>query len=90
MDIETFKEQLKAGGYTEVLEKSYAPNTFIDTHSHPFFARAILTDGEMEIACGEEKRRYAVGDIFELDAGRVHTEKYGPNGAKYLVGRRTP
>jgi hypothetical protein len=29
-----------------------------------------------------------VGDTFKLDAGREHSENYGPEGATYLVGRR--
>jgi quercetin dioxygenase-like cupin family protein len=88
MDLETFKAQLQDAGYDEVLEKSYSPNTFIDTHSHPFSARALVTAGQMVISCDTEARSYAAGEIFELEAGRVHTERYGPEGASYLVGRK--
>jgi quercetin dioxygenase-like cupin family protein len=88
MDLEVFKAQLKEAGYDEVLEKTYAPNAFIDTHSHPFFARALVTAGQMVITCGEEARSYKAGEIFELEAHRMHTEHYGPVGATYLVGRK--
>jgi quercetin dioxygenase-like cupin family protein len=88
MDLETFKTQLQQAGYSEVVEKSYAPDTSIDVHTHPFAARALITSGEMSITCGDEARTYRVGEIFELDANRPHAEHYGPAGASYLVGRR--
>jgi len=88
MDLEQFKSELKQAGYDEVLEKTYAPNTFIDTHSHPFSARALIISGQMEISCGAEAHEYRVGDIFELEAHRIHTERYGPAGASYVVGRK--
>jgi hypothetical protein len=28
------------------------------------------------------------GDVFTLEAHRPHTERYGPQGASYLVGRK--
>ena len=63
MDLETFKTQLQQAGYSEVVEKSYAPDTFIDVHTHPFAARALITSGEMSITCGDEARTYRVGDL---------------------------
>lgn len=88
MDLETFKSGLQEGGYDEVLVKTYAPDTFVDTHSHPFSARALVTAGEMVITCEDVPQTFRAGDIFELPAGRLHTERYGPNGASYLVGRK--
>ncbi|MEM5458266.1 hypothetical protein VSR69_25950 [Paraburkholderia phytofirmans] len=62
MDIESFKADLTNTGYQEVLEKTYAPNQFIETHKHPFRARAVITAGEMTISWGGfariPRRRY--------------------------------
>jgi quercetin dioxygenase-like cupin family protein len=91
MDIESFKAELTSTGYQEVLEKTYAPNQFMEKHKHPFRARAVVTAGEMTISWGDTvSREYRVGDIFEIEAGDEHSEQYGPAGATYLVGRRFP
>lgn len=91
MDIEAFKRQLIADGYLEIVEKTLEPNFFIDTHSHPYDVRALVLAGTATITCsGEAPRVYRTGDILELEAGREHVERYGPEGYTFLVGRRHP
>jgi redox-sensitive bicupin YhaK (pirin superfamily) len=34
-------------------------------------------------------RTYRAGDVFEMTAGCVHSEQYGPEGSESLVGRRS-
>jgi quercetin dioxygenase-like cupin family protein len=91
MDIETFKQQLIADGYLEIVDKTLEPGTIIDTHTHPFDVRALVLEGEATITChGEAPRTFRPGDILELEANRPHSEHYGPNGYRFLVGRRYP
>jgi quercetin dioxygenase-like cupin family protein len=89
MDIEAFKRELIADGYLEIVEKTIEPNHMIDLHSHPYDVRALVLAGSATIACnGEAPRVYRAGDILEVEAGREHTERYGPDGYTFLVGRR--
>ena len=60
----------------------------VEEHAHPFEAKALVVEGEIRIRAGGEERRYGVGDVFHLRANERHTERYGPDGVQYLVGRR--
>lgn len=91
MDIEAFKRQLIADGYLEIVEKTIEPNLVIEAHSHPYDVRALVLAGTASIACGgEAAREFRAGDVLEVEAGREHTERYGPDGYTFLVGRRQP
>jgi hypothetical protein len=37
---------------------------------------------------GDDERTYRAGDTFEMSAGCRHAERCGPEGARYLAGRR--
>jgi hypothetical protein len=88
MRLEDFRTELRSSGFDEALQKDYAPNELIETHTHPFAARGLVTAGEMAITCDGHTRSYLIGDIFELEPGQVHSERYGPHGATYYVGRK--
>ena len=50
--FEAFQAHWLAQGFDEVLERDWAPNTVLETHSHPFAARAVVTRGEMWLSVG--------------------------------------
>lgn len=84
-----FKEQALADGYQEVVERVWAPNTVAETHTHPFTARGLLTQGEMWLNCAGQTQHLMPGDIFNLEAHTPHEEMYGPEGATYWAARRS-
>ena len=88
MDTEIFKRELDELGFTEVLTRSWPANQFIDTHMHSFEVRALVLEGELVLGCDGQNKALRAGDIFTLEANRLHTEQYGPQGATYLVGRK--
>ena len=57
-------------------------------HAHEFDARLLVLEGEITIACEDEERTYRTGDTFAMAAGRRHAEHSGPEGVRYLAGRR--
>jgi quercetin dioxygenase-like cupin family protein len=61
---------------------------FKPEHAHEFDASLLILEGEMTIVCGCEERTYRSGDRFAMTAGRPHTERSGPQGVRYLAGRR--
>jgi quercetin dioxygenase-like cupin family protein len=87
--FESFSAEHRAAGYDEVLERSWQPNTVIDTHVHPFSVQALLVQGEMWLTVGEQVRHLKAGDRFELEADVPHAERYGAEGATYWVARRS-
>ncbi len=88
MDVAVFEQELSTLGFTEVLWREWAPNKFMDTHTHPFEVRALVTEGEFVLGCGGESRTIRAGEIFTLPANVPHTEQYGPQGAIFRVGRK--
>jgi quercetin dioxygenase-like cupin family protein len=71
-----------------VLVRTWSPREIVNTHSHPFAAKARLASGEMWLTLRGETRHLLPGDEFELAAGEAHAERYGEAGATYWVGRR--
>lgn len=87
--FEAFQAHWLAQGFDEVLERDWAPNTVLETHSHPFAARAVVTRGEMWLRVGGNTQHLRPGDAFALERDVPHAERYGPDGATYWVARKS-
>jgi quercetin dioxygenase-like cupin family protein len=86
--FEAFRQQALARGCDEVLERSWAPGTVLEEHTHPFDADALVVAGEMWLAVqGGPERHLRPGDTFAVRRGTPHAERYGAEGATYWVGR---
>jgi quercetin dioxygenase-like cupin family protein len=86
-DFETFKSAALAEGFDEVLERVWAPDTVLDTHTHPFAVKALVVQGEMWLTVGDSTQHLEPGDLFELEHAEPHSERYGAEGATYWVAR---
>ena len=87
--FEIFKSNALADGFDEALVREWAPDTVVESHSHPFDADAVVTQGEMWLTCAGSTRHLKPGDTFSLASGVPHSERYGAQGATYWVARRT-
>ena len=87
-DFQAFEAGARAQGFDEVLERKWAPDVILDTHTHPFAVRALVVEGEMWLTVGDDVRHLHPGDEFVLDHGAPHAERYGNAGATYWVARR--
>lgn len=88
MDEIGFKERLKRDGYAEGGIVEWAPNTFIDTHTHEFSASVLVLDGEITVKTADGATTCRKGDTFRLAAGTPHSEQVGPDGVRFLSGRK--
>ncbi|CAH2793763.1 MAG: FIG00458728: hypothetical protein [uncultured Paraburkholderia sp.] len=88
MDREAFTKSLTKEGFPEAVVVKRDANTAMDVHTHSFEAKALIIEGDMHIRVGDEERAYRVGNVFHLAANEAHSERYGPNGVTYLVGRK--
>lgn len=79
--FEEFAGDARAEGFTDVLERQWAPGTLLESHTHPFALRAIVVEGEMWLSVEGDIRHLRPGDVFALDQGVPHSERYGPEGA---------
>jgi quercetin dioxygenase-like cupin family protein len=90
MDRTEFEAELRAQGYGEVVDRRMEANALNPEHAHEFDARLLVLEGAMTIASEGKERIYRAGDTFEMSAGCRHSEQCGPEGARYLAGRRYP
>jgi len=88
MDRVEFEAALREEGYLEVADRRMEPNKTNPEHSHEFDARLLVLEGEITITCNGDERTYRAGDTFAMSAARPHTEQCGPEGVRYLAGRR--
>ncbi|MBV8937193.1 MAG: cupin domain-containing protein [Alphaproteobacteria bacterium] len=88
MNRTDFETELSAQGYREVVDRQMPAGHINSEHAHEFDARLMVLEGEMTVACDGEERTYRAGDTFAMSAGRRHAERSGPNGVRYLAGRR--
>lgn len=88
MTEQQFREQLLGEGFEQFVLVEREPDGVLDTHHHPFEAKALVLAGSIEIDCAGEWRSYAPGEVFHLAHSVEHRERYGPQGVRYLVGRR--
>jgi quercetin dioxygenase-like cupin family protein len=90
MNAATFRDQLAADGFTEVLERDAAPNSALELHEHPFDARLFILSGALRLRQGGVERVLRAGESCELARGEPHAEAYDGEGARLLIGRRYP
>lgn len=88
MNREIFMEILVREGFKEMVTVTREPDGFLETHMHPFEAKALILSGELQLQAGNEDQCYRTGQVFHLLADAPHAEQYGPEGVTYLVGRR--
>jgi quercetin dioxygenase-like cupin family protein len=88
MTPDEFSAELQRTGFQELVVVEREPNGELDEHSHPFESRALILAGEITLNVAGRERTYRAGDSFHLLNGTLHTERYGPAGVRYLVGRR--
>lgn len=88
MDATRFEARLRAEGFPEIRTNALEPHRHNDEHSHPFDVLALVLEGDITLTVDGAARIYRAGDEFSMKAGCKHVEDAGPQGVKYLVGRR--
>ena len=89
MEFETFAASMKKQGFDQVAKRVWDPLTTVEEHTHPFHAKALVVQGEMWLTVNGRTEHLFPGSTFELAANQPHSERYGPEGATYWVGRRS-
>jgi quercetin dioxygenase-like cupin family protein len=89
MNEAAFQEKLKQGGYAEGVIKEMDANYHEDTHTHDFGASIMVLSGKISVTLedGSVETCQTV-DTFALEANIPHAEQVGPEGVRFLVGRK--
>lgn len=88
MDTKNFEAGLKRDGYQDVETKTVQANFLSKPHTHDFDVHALILEGQLTLMRDGKSDTYRAGEAFQMDAGCLHTEQYGPSATTYLVGRR--
>ena len=88
MKIEKFEAQLKADNFDEITLVEKPVGYAMGEHTHPFDARALITQGDISLTVDGVVTTYNVGDIFRLPAQTPHHEDASAHGVTYLAGRK--
>ncbi len=88
MTEEQFRKMMAEHGVETLVEVMREPNGSLDTHTHPFEANALILEGEITLVAEGKTTHFKAGDTFRLAANVPHTEHYGPQGVRYLAGRK--
>lgn len=57
-------------------------------HTHPFAVRGLVLSGEFHLTRNGETEVLRSGATFSMPAHCEHAERFGPNGATYVVARK--
>ena len=83
-----FEAELKSAGYSEIESKSLDPRPANTGHAHDYDIRGLVLSGIFIVNDGGKPVTYRAGEIFDVPAGKSHTEEIGAEGAKIVVGRK--
>ena len=87
MDRRAFEADAKGAGY-EIAQSTGTPNKVTQPHAHDVDVRALVIAGEVTLTVDGASRTYREGEVFEMPAGCVHSERHGAQGSEIVVGRR--
>jgi len=89
MDTTAIEAKWEREGYAvDVERKTFPPHLSTPPHSHSFDARELILAGEFTLTSQGQSRLFYPGEHFEMPAGCLHSEHYGPEGAVFLIGRK--
>ena len=88
MSKDEFLATIADGIYSEIVTVTREADAFLETHSHPFDAKALVLRGELKIRIADTEHLYRAGDVFHVPARCEHSERYGPQGVTYLAARK--
>jgi len=88
VEIEAFRADAEAAGYTDFYRRDLKTAGDEGPHTHDFDARVMVTGGSIKLTIAGTCKTYSPGDWCEVPAGTVHAEELGPDGVQLLVAKR--
>jgi quercetin dioxygenase-like cupin family protein len=88
MNEDQFRQRAQDQGYVDMQMKDYVPNRDGPLHAHDFSVMLLVTAGQFSLAFEDGISHFLAGEVCELAAGVMHTERAGPAGATVLLAKR--
>ena len=83
-----FEAELQWQGFA-VSEGEIKPNEHRAAHAHDFDVRVLVLQGSFDLVTDGARRTLGPGAMCDIPAGTLHEEHTGPDGARYVIGRRS-
>ncbi|OZB33990.1 MAG: hypothetical protein B7X60_15295 [Polynucleobacter sp. 39-45-136] len=80
MNQATFLDLLTEGEFPAPICVVQECGGFLESHSHPYEVKALVTQGQIDIVIDGIKTSYL--------ANQIHSESYGGKGVQYLASRK--
>lgn len=87
MDTRDFEAALRRDGFSAVL-RDFPAGTINESHAHDYDVRALVTHGSITLQSEGREATYRPGETFTMAAGSTHREVIGPDGVRFVAGRR--
>jgi quercetin dioxygenase-like cupin family protein len=89
MDTTAIEAKWESEGYAvDVERKTFPPHLSTPPHSHPFDARVLILAGAFTLTAQGQSLTFYPGEHFEVAAGCIHSQHYGPEGTIFLIARK--
>ena len=88
MNIEEFKQSLADQGYSDATSVTYEPSMENEMYTHEFSESLFVLKGEFTLVTEAGSVTHLPGETCQLDVGVLHSERAGPNGTTFLVGKK--
>lgn len=86
MNEQQFRALCEEKGYGDIRIKDYEPDSSASLHTHDQSVIVLVLDGKFTLEKKDDATTYGVGEICELEAGTLHAEKTGSEGARIIAG----
>lgn len=88
LTAEAFESDLRREGFT-VTYGGARPNTVFEPHTHgDDELRIMVLKGSVSVVRGNASETFTAGQHCVVEAGCMHSDIIGPEGASYIIGRR--
>ena len=87
MERAEFEAELRREGY-EASEGEVKPNQHRASHAHEFDVRLLVLSDSIALAFDNDRSDFGPNDTCHIRAGTMHEEHIGPDGVRYVIGRR--
>lgn len=72
----------------KVARTEMTPGRTTPEHDHAWDIRGMVLEGRFTVDVGGSATSYGPGEVFEVPAGVMHSERHNPDGGLLLIGRR--
>jgi quercetin dioxygenase-like cupin family protein len=88
MNERELAKQLEKEGFGHTYVWQDAPKVCYPEHTHATETAHVILKGEMTLTIAGQTQTYGIGERCDVPAGTLHAALIGPDGCRYVIGKR--